>query len=163
MHNPFSWDYMRTMPGPSEVFGPFAIIFLVIFGFGFVLAVFLYNDGARRYTNHALKRRTIRRGAGISMVVFGLGLFFFGVRLLQINPFSFGERIWLWLSFVSALAMAAYFAYYTRTVYRDALTAYEADRQKRQYLSTAAAAAGQRVDSNAHPYAPRRPVKRKKR
>lgn len=163
MDNPFSWDYMKTMPGPSEVFGPFAILFLIIFGFGFLMAVFLYNDGARRYTNHALKRRTIRRGSGIAMVVFGIGLFFFGVRLLQINPFSFGERIWLWLSFLAAIIMVAYFAYYIRTVYRDELTAYEAERQKRQYLRTAAAAAGQRVDSTAHPYAPRRPVKRKKR
>lgn len=162
MANPFSAGYMTTMPGPSQVFGPFAIVFLIIFGAGFVISIFLYNDGARRYTNHSLKRRTLRRGSGIAMAVFGIGLFFFGVRLLQINPFTFGERIWLWLSFLAFLVMMAFFAYYLRTVYRDALTAYEADRQKRQYLRSAAAAAGQQMGSGPHPYAPRRPVKRRK-
>jgi hypothetical protein len=47
MENPFSWDYMTTIPGPNEVFGPFAIVYLIVFGVGFALAVFLYNDGAR--------------------------------------------------------------------------------------------------------------------
>jgi hypothetical protein len=35
------------------------------------------------------------------MWVFGTGLFFFLIRLLQINPFTFGEPIWMWLSLLA--------------------------------------------------------------
>ena len=29
MDNPISWDYLSTVPGPNEVFGPLAILYLV--------------------------------------------------------------------------------------------------------------------------------------
>ena len=163
MDNPFSWGYLTTVPGTGEVFGPFAIIFLVIFGVGFLASVFLYNDGARLFTKHGLKRRTVRRGAGIAMVVFGIGLFFFGIRVLQINPFGFGMRIWLWMSFLAAVLMTVYFVYYLRTVYRDELQEYEDRKLKKQYLSATAAAIGGRRGNAAVLLEPRRPVKRRKR
>ena len=134
MDNPISWDYLTTVPGTNEVFGPFAILFLTVFGLGFLGAVFFYNDGARRYTNHGLKRRLLRRGAGIALFVFGTGLFFFGIRVLQINPFGFGMRIWLWLSLLAVAAMFAFFLVYLRTTYRGQLLAYEERRIKERYL-----------------------------
>ena len=134
MDNPFSWDYLTTVPGTNEVFGPFAIVFLAIFGVGFLVSVFFYNDGARRYTNHGLKRRLLRRGAAIALTVFGIGLFFFGIRVLQINPLGFGMRLWLYLSLLSVAVMAAYFAYYLRVVYPGELRAYEERRVKQRYL-----------------------------
>ena len=165
MDNPFSWDYLTTVPGTNEVFGPFAIVYLIVFGLGFVAAVFFYNDGARRYTDHALKRRTLRRGGAIAMIVFGIGLFFFGIRVLQINPLSFGMRLWLWLSFLAAAVMFAWFAYYLRTVYPDALRAYEERRRKQQYLrpATATAAIGGRGTLPRAPRAESRRATRRRR
>jgi len=32
LDNPISWDYLSTVPGPNEVFGPLAILYLVVFG-----------------------------------------------------------------------------------------------------------------------------------
>jgi len=158
MDNPFSWDYLTTVPGTDEVFGPLALVFLVVFGVGFVASIVLSNDGARRYVAHPLKRRAIRRGSSIAMTVFGVGLFFFGIRVLQINPFSFGMRLWLWLSLLVAVIMVAYFAYYLRTAYPVALQTYEERRRKQQYLRPAAAMAGTALP----PRAPR-PVKRRRK
>ncbi len=164
MDNPFSWDYLTTVPGTNEVFGPFAIVFLVLFGFGFLIALFLYNDGARRYGSHSFKRRTIRRGASIAMTVFGVGLFFFGIRVLQINPLGFGMRFWLWLSFLAVLGMLAFFAYYLRTSYRQRLRAYEERRRKQQVLRPAAAMAGGRGGAQrVARLEPRRPSRRRRR
>ncbi len=142
MGNPFSWNDLTTVPGTDDIFTPVSTVFLVLFGLGFLASIFLYNDGARRYTGHALKRRVLRRGASISMTVFGVGLFFFGIRVLQINPFNFGMNIWLWLSVLAAIAMVGYFSYYLRTGYRTELRAYEERRRKQQYLRPAAAMAG---------------------
>jgi hypothetical protein len=160
MDNPFSWDYLTTVPGTDEVFGPFAIFFLLLFGLGFMLSVFLYNDGAKRYINHSLKRRMIRRGAGLTTIVFATGLFFFGIRILQINPFNFGMRIWLWLCLLAALLILGFFAYYLRTAYPSELRRYEDHRRKQQYLRAAAASAG---GVRAPAIAPTRPVRRRRR
>ena len=134
MDNPFSWDSLTSVPTTDEVFNPFGIVFLIVFSLGFLVSIFLYNDGARRHIGHSVKRRMLRRGAGIAMTVFGIGLFFFGIRVLQINPFGFGLRIWLWLSVLAAILMIVYFVYYWRTVYPSELQAYEERRLKQQYL-----------------------------
>ena len=164
MDNPFSWDYLTTVPGTNEVFGPFAIVFLVLFGLGFLAALFFYNDGARRYGTHSFKRKTIRRGSSIAMTVFGIGLFFFAIRVLQINPFGFGMRLWLWLSLVAAVGMLMYFMYYLRTAYRQGLRAYEERRRKQHVLRPAAVIAGGRSGAQRVARAePRRPTRRRRR
>jgi len=160
MDNPFSWDYLTTVPSTDEVFGPFAIFFLVLFGLGFLISVFLYNDGAKRYINHSLKRRMIRRGAGMATIVFAAGLFFFGIRMLQINPFNFGMRIWLWLCLLTALVMLAVFLYYLRTAYPSELRRYEDQRRRQQYLRAATVATG---SSRTPVIAGPRPVRRRRR
>jgi hypothetical protein len=149
---------LTTVPGTNEVFGPFAVAYLILFGLGFLLSVFLYNDGARRYTKNALKRRVIKRGSAIAMAIFGVGLFFFAIRMLQINPFSFGMRLWLWLSFLAFLVMLGYFAYYLRTVYPDELREYEDRKVKAQYLRPAASTS---ATPGTVRYEPRRLVRRK--
>ena len=168
MENPFSWDYMTTVPGTDEVFEPFAVVFLIVFGLGFVVSVFLYNDGARRFTDHPIKRRVARRGAGIAMTVFGAGLFFFGIRVLQINPFTFGMRLWLWLSLLALLITVAYFVYYLRTKYPVQLRAYEERRRKQQYLKPATSgaalrAAATRATGADLPKAAARPTRRRRK
>jgi hypothetical protein len=157
MDNPFSWDYLTTVPETTEVFGPFAIVYLIIFGFGFLAAVYLYNDGARRYAANGVQRRMMQRGSGIAMAVFGVGLFFFGIRILQINPFNFGMRIWLWLCLAAFAAMIGYFAYYLRSIYPLQKQEWENRQVQRQYLRPAHAGGA------AVRYEPRKVVRRRRR
>jgi amino acid transporter len=157
MDNPFSWDYLTTVPGTDEVFGPFAVIYLIVFGLGFLASIFLYNDGARYYTKNALKRRLIRRGSAIALTIFSIGLFFFAIRILQINPFTFGMRIWLWLSMLALVGMVGYFAYYLRVKYPVMLREYEDRKVKAQYLRPVGGA------TTVPRYEARRAVRRKVR
>ena len=166
MDNPFSWDYLSTTPGPNEVFGPFAVIFLVVFGIGFLASVVVYSGGAKNVIPDPVLRRMARRWSGWALATFGVGLFFFGVRWLQINPLSFGMRIWLWISWLSLLVLLVLIAYDIRMHYGEAKLAYEEHRRKQQYLRPVAAGAGAATRA-AGPGAPlasgARQVKRKKR
>jgi amino acid permease len=134
MDNPFSWDYLTTTPGPDEVFGPFAIIFLVVFVIGFIASVVLYSTGGKNIIPDPVLRRLSRRWSGWAVAVFTIGLFFFAIRWLQINPITFGERIWLWVSRVILLAFVIYVAIDFRTHYASAKQSYEEHRRKQQYL-----------------------------
>lgn len=163
MDNPFSWDYLTTTPGSNEVFGPFAVIFLVVFGLGFIASTVIYSGGAKSLIPDPVIRRMARRWSGWAMTVFGLGLFFFAIRWLQINPLSFGMRIWLWLSWVALALFVAYVAYDVVRHYGSAKQAYEEHRRKQQYLRPAAAGSTAR---GAHAGTPMttgaRPVRRRK-
>jgi hypothetical protein len=59
----------------------------------------------------------MRHWASIGLSVFGAGLFFFGVRVLQVNPLSFGEPKWLLGSLVVILFTAARCIEWWRTEY----------------------------------------------
>jgi threonine/homoserine/homoserine lactone efflux protein len=142
MSNPLSWGYMTTPPGSGKVLDPFGIAFLIVFGVGFLVSLILSNDGARRFVQHPVARRVIRRLAGIALIVFGAGIFFFAIRALEINPFTFGLPLWLWLCVLAALAMALYFVYYARRVYPAQRQAYERNQVKQRYLRPAAAGVG---------------------
>ena len=137
MNNPFSWEYVTTAPGPDDVFDVFGVVCLVIFGVGFLVSLVLSNDGARRYVSHPLKRRLLKRVGGIGTAVCGAGLFFFGVRALQINPFGFALPIWLWLCLLALAALLVYAAYYARVVLPGQLRAYEQQQVKQRYLRPA--------------------------
>jgi hypothetical protein len=166
MDNPFSWNYLTTRPGENEVFGPFAIVFLVVFVVGFILSTIIYSNGGKGIIPDPVLRRMARRWSGWAMTVFGLGLFFFAIRWLQINPLSFGLRIWLWLSVLALLVLVGLIAYDVRTNYGEAKLAYEENRRKQQYLRPAAAGAGANPrpgGTGASVAAGSRPVKRRKR
>ncbi|MEA2582648.1 MAG: hypothetical protein QOF33_733 [Thermomicrobiales bacterium] len=167
MDNPFSWDYLTTTPGPDEVFGPFAVIFLIVFAVGFLVAVAVYSGGGgKTLIPNPVLRRMARRWSGWALTVFGLGLFFFAIRWLQINPLSFGSRIWLWISWLTLLALVVLIAYDIRAHYASAKLAYEEHRRKQQYLrpTTAGATTTGRSTSHGAPLAAGpRPVKRRKR
>ena len=160
MNNPFSWEYMTTAPGTDDVLDIFGIVCLVIFGVGFLVSVLLSNDRAKRFVQHPLKRRLLRRAGGIGTAVFGAGLFFFGIRALQINPFTFGLSIWLWLCVLAALVMAGYFWYYARRVYPNQLRAYEQHQVKQRYLRPATAGIG--AGSRPMPARAARPARRRR-
>lgn len=134
MDNPFSWDYLTTTPGPDEVFGPFAVIFLLVFAIGFIASVILYSTGGKGIIPDPVLRRLSRRWSGWAVAVFSIGLFFFAIRWLQINPITFGQRIWLWISWLLLFAFIIYVAYDLRTRYAPAKRSYEEYRRKQQYL-----------------------------
>lgn len=134
MDNPFTWDNLTRTPAAADVFSLPAIVFFVVFAIGFVGAAFLSNYGARRFGGNPVKRRAIQHLAGIALYVFGAGLFFFGVRALNINPFSFGSPIWMWLSVVAVIGLAVYAARYWRTTYPARLRSYQERQLKQQYL-----------------------------
>jgi len=166
MDNPFSWDYLTTTPGSNEVFGPFAVVYLIVFAIGFVASVAIYSNGGKGIIRDPVLRRIARRWSGWASTVFGLGLFFFAIRWLQINPLSFGDRIWLWISLLMLLVLAGLIANDVRKNYSAYKLDYEERRRKQQYLRPAAAGAGATPRSTAQgaPLASgSRPVKRRKR
>jgi drug/metabolite transporter (DMT)-like permease len=123
MRNPFDWDYLTSAPVPGEIFGPFSALFLLLFASGFIAAAYVYYHPWVRPVGEYVRRTTARRAASIALWVFGAGLFFFLVRLLQINPFTFGERIWLYLCLLAFLVMMTVFALRFRTARKDRLRA----------------------------------------
>jgi hypothetical protein len=168
MDNPFSWDYMKTVPGPDEVFGPFSIAYLILFIVGFVGAIVVYNGWTKQWFHDAVLHRMARKWAGIAFVIFGLGLFFFLIRWLQINPFGFARRYWLWLTLLALVVLVGYAIWDYRAHY-PALKAQYDEQQRRRSFSRASGHAGQSSVDRANPYAgvtsgPRpRPVKKRRR
>lgn len=168
MDNPSNWDYMKTVPGPDEVFGPFSIAYLILFIVGFVAAIVVYNGWAKQRFHDAVVHRMARKWAGIAIVIFGLGLFFFLIRWLQINPFGFARRYWLWLSLLALVALAVYAVWDYKTHYPELKAQYD-EQQRRRSFSRASGQGGQSSVERANPYAgvssgPRpRPVKKRRR
>lgn len=168
MDNPFDWDYLRTAPGSNEVFGPFSIAYLILFIVGFIVAIVVYNGWARKWFKDPVLHRMARKWAGIAIVIFGLGLFFFLIRWLQINPFGFGRRYWLWLTLLALVALVGYAVWEYRTKY-PALKAQYEEQQRRRSFSRASGQGGASAVDRANPYAgvttgPRpRPVKKRRR
>jgi hypothetical protein len=165
MDNPFSWDYLTTRPGTNEVFGAFAVVFLVIFGVGFLASLVIYSEWLPRSVfPNAVLRKMAHRWSVYGLFVFGTGLFFFLIRMLQINPFTFGLRIWLWLSFLAFLALVAYIAFDFLTRYDGEVAAYEKRRLQQQYLRQGGSTATGRPSVSGAPLAAgARPVKRRRR
>jgi hypothetical protein len=161
MDNPFSWDYLTTIPGSNEVFGPFAIGFLILFGTTFLISLVFYSGGGRRIARDPVLRRMARRWSSIGLAVTGFGLFFFLIRVLQINPFNFQMRLWLWLSLLLYLVMAMYFIWDYVQNYDAAKSEFEDRKRQQQYLRPSSAAAAGRHGAPLASGA--RPVKRRKR
>ncbi len=160
MDNPFTWDNLTRTPAAEDVFSLPALVYFVIFAIGFVAAAFLANQGANRVANHPVKRRAIQHCAGIAVYVFGAGLFFFGVRALNINPFSFGSPIWMWLSVIALIGLAVYCYRYWRTTYPARLRAYEDRQRKQQYLKPGKSGPPRAIAAKpARAAAPRQPAK----
>jgi hypothetical protein len=134
MQNPFSWDYLTAPVGQTPVWGPFSVAFLAMFGLGFLVALFFYYDSQRRVQRNPILLRMIQRGTIISMVVFGIGLFFFLMRVLQVSALGLHMRLWLYLCFLIAILMLAYFWYYIRRVYPARVAEYEVGLKKREYI-----------------------------
>ncbi|MDQ3222222.1 MAG: hypothetical protein M3Q75_01920 [Gemmatimonadota bacterium] len=161
MDNPFSWDYLSTVPGQNEVWGPFAILYIAIYGIGFVVGMVLYNGGGRSlFPNHVMYRM-LKRWSSWALLVFGAGLFFFVVRALQINPFTFAMRFWMWLTVLGLVTLTALVALDFQRRYVSALAAFRERQKREEYLKPLSSVAGRRHASMA--VAGKRPVQRRRR
>lgn len=158
MDNPFSWDYLTTRPGENEVFGPFAVLYLIAFALGFLASIVIYNGGARKLFPNPVLHRMARRWAAYALTIFGLGLFFFAIRALQISLLTFEMRIWMWLCILAVGLLGGYMIYDYSKSYTDAVKAYEEQKRKKQYLRPAGASG---VAAFAPPAS--RPARRRKR
>lgn len=110
MDNVFSWDFLTSAPGPDDALSPFSVTFLVFFAVGFIVSTFLYYRPWQPPIGRLFRRRSLRKAMTVAMWVFGIGLFLFLIRLLQINPFTLGNRLWMVLTTIVAVAMVAVFA-----------------------------------------------------
>lgn len=168
MDNPFDWDYLRTVPGPNEVFGAFSIAYLIVFIAGFVLSIVVYNGWAKQWFKDPVLHRMARKWCGIAVVIFGVGIFFFLIRWLQINPFGFARRYWLWLTLVALIVLVGY-AIWDYKAHYPALKAQYDEQMRRRSFSRASGHAGASAVERANPYAgvttgPRpRPVKKRRK
>jgi len=97
------WIWLSTPPAMGEVIDAFGLFSLLLFAPGFMISAYLAGPGAGRIANDPVQLTGIRYCASIGLWVFGTGLFFFGVRVLQINPLSFGEPKWLVGSIVAVI------------------------------------------------------------
>lgn len=107
MQNPFSWEYLTTAPGSDEIFGPLSTVFLIVCAVGLVVGFVLNTRPQVLWSRRLMRVPTTRRWGAIFLWIFSIGMFFFIVRWLQINPFTFGYRIWLYLTFLVATVAVA--------------------------------------------------------
>lgn len=108
MPNPFDWDYLTTTPASGDVLNAFAIMYAVVFLGGFIAASYLNSRPWTKPFGSMFRRKAVKKASGVAMWVFGVGFFFFLIRLLQINPISFGNPIWMWLSVLALIVMVAW-------------------------------------------------------
>ena len=100
------WTWLSTPPSKNEVLDLFGALCVLLFAPGFMLSAYLAAPGAARLAKDPIQFAGIKYWATVGLWIFGAGLFFFGVRVLQINPLSFGAPIWLIVS-ILALVFAA--------------------------------------------------------
>lgn len=140
MQNPVSWTYLTAPIYSTPTWGPFSIAYVAIFGAGLIISLVLYNDLFRLLRRNRLLYDAVRRGTGILIPIFALGLFFFVFRILRVSVFYLSLRLWLYLTFLAFIACIAYFSFYMRSVYPRHVQALAAERLKRQYMTPSASA-----------------------
>ena len=106
-----------------------------------------------------------RKWGGWGVVVFGLGLFFSAIRALQINPFGFGRRAWLWICILIALAWIGWIAVDIKRNYQNQLQQFQEHIRKREYAKATATLVSQGTATlKGPPNAPAsRPVRKRRR
>ncbi|HEX3723424.1 MAG TPA: hypothetical protein VHV31_11565 [Nitrolancea sp.] len=134
MRNPLDWSYLTAPITKTPTWGPFSIAFLAIFATGLIATIVLYNDLFRRLRRNRLLYDAVRRYSAILMPIFAFGLIFFAFRGLRVSAFYLYMRLWLYIAFVAAVAVVAYFMYYITTEYPRQVAALKAAEMKRRYL-----------------------------
>ena len=102
------WSALTSVPDGNDVINTFSIVSMLVFGLVFLLSA-VYS--ARPWTpplGEMQSRRFVRRSATLLGWISGIGLFFLLIRLLQINPISFGFPIWTLITMFALVAALIY-------------------------------------------------------
>jgi hypothetical protein len=97
--------WLVTPSSPANELDPVGLLYLLVFGGGFVIAAYLAGPATQHLAADPDQAALLTRRATIGMIVFGAGLFFLGMRLLQLDGLPFAWPIWL---VASAIAAALY-------------------------------------------------------
>ena len=98
-------DWLTTRPTGDEVLDTFTIVSLVVFSIVLLASGFYSARPWAPPLGQPFSKHFVRRATTLLGWPAGLGLFFLIVRLLQIDPATFGRPIWIVLSWI-ALAVA---------------------------------------------------------
>lgn len=108
MSDLFSWDYLTSAPATADALNNLAIFYAILFAGGFLISSIVSYHPRTPFVAKYFRRRQVTRTANIAMWIFGLGLFFFIIRILQINPLTVGNRLWMILMAVLAIALGVW-------------------------------------------------------
>ena len=111
------WVWLSTPPARGEVLDALGVFSFLLFAPGFAVSAYLAGPGADRLAKDPVQFGGVRYWASIGQWVFGAGLFFFGARVVQINPLSFGEPKWLLASIAAVILAVARCVDWWRTNY----------------------------------------------
>lgn len=104
-------DWLTTRPTGDEVLNTFAIVSLVVFALVLLAAGFYSARPFAPPVGPAHSRHFVTRAATLFGWASGLGLFFLIIRLLQIDPATFGRPIWIVLAWIALVVTAAVVGY----------------------------------------------------
>jgi hypothetical protein len=137
-------------------------LYLVVFAGGFIVSLMVYNNQGRKLFPNPIMFRLVRRWAGWTSVIFGAGIFFFLIRALQINPFTFAMRFWMWVTVLALFAVFTLLLIDIKRRYRPELADWQSRKQRSQYLQPLATVGGRRQAHAALATNPR-PVRKRRR
>ncbi len=112
----YLWTWLNTPPAFPDVLDPFALAFAAVFTLGFLASAYLAGPAGETLARADREANVIRHWSTVGLWLFGPGLFFLAIRLLQINPLSFGEPIWLVGCVIALLVAALRFAAWRRQI-----------------------------------------------
>ena len=95
-------------------------------------------------------------------MIFGAGIFFFLIRAIQINPFTFAMRFWMWVTVLAMLGIFALLLIDIKRRYQPELANWQNRKQRDQYLRPLASVANRKQAHAALATSPR-PVKKRRR
>lgn len=163
LHNPLDYGWLVSYPNPSM--GPFAWLFFLICLVVFLASLYFLIIARSQYRDtHSLNYRVVNKYAWWFLGVAAVGLFFVLLRLpiwpnngitssgSTSGPFEFGgQRVWLYLVFVTLIGFAIWFFRYYPAKYRADLADWQKRAVKRQYDPTAVRRAGMTTTPGGSP------------
>lgn len=97
-------DWLTTRPTGDEVLNAFAIFSLLVFGVVLVASGFYSGRPWAAPFGVQFSRHFVSRAAMMLAWPAAFGIFFLIIRLLQIDPATFGRPIWVVLSWIALIA-----------------------------------------------------------